>query len=201
MTGKTYNPERYTRKARRLAGHDYTRGVYFVTIRAQLHEPVFDIPLLRDILQRNWDALPARFPTVTLDEFIIMPDHVHFVLSLNGKTTDENSTRPRLGDVVGAYKSLTTVEWLDYIKSLNTSWPFPLWQYNYFELIIRDQQHLENTRQYIRANPSRLKQHATLSPELAQSISNPPRFFMKQNESIKENTDTDMFVHHMHVEE
>lgn len=155
MSTRKYNPDYYTRKSMRLAGHDYTwTRAYYVTIRARLHEPVFDVPELRTVVEKNWDALPERFPGITLDEFIIMPDHVHFIVWLDGLA--ENA--PTLGKVVGAFKSLTTVEWIRHIKATNSSWPFPLWQRDFYDRIIRDEVELERTRQYIRDNPLRLKE-------------------------------------------
>jgi putative transposase len=150
-----YHPDRYTRRNLRLPKHDYTwTGAYFVTIRAAQYEPVLDIPKLRSIVVEAWQALPARFPGVALDEFIVMPDHLHFILWLDG--TRENA--PHLGDVVGAYKSLTIVAWYRHLKSLGQTWPGFLWQRDYFEHVIRDPTELEQKRLYIRTNPIRQKQ-------------------------------------------
>jgi putative transposase len=81
MDHKHYNPDRFTRKSLRLATRDYTAaGAYFVTIRALPPDPLFAIPKLRYILLETWHALPKRFSHVTLDEFVIMPDHIHFIL-------------------------------------------------------------------------------------------------------------------------
>src|SRR5712691_10698154 len=94
------------RRSLRLPTHDYTwtRG-YFVTIRVRGHDPLFEIPALRAILTDTWEALPQRFPGIALDEFVIMPDHVHFIVWLDGLVEQA----PTLGRVVGAYKSLTAV--------------------------------------------------------------------------------------------
>ena len=113
MDHRKYNPDRYTRRSLRLPTHDYAAtGAYFVTIRTYQSEPVLEEPELRKIVSETWQALPSRFPNVRLDEFVIMPDHIHFILWLNKIAEDA----PTLGDVVGAYKSLTTVAWLKYIK-------------------------------------------------------------------------------------
>jgi putative transposase len=82
-----------------------------------------------------------------------MPDHVHFILWLDG--TGENA--PFLGRVVGAYKSLTTVQWLNHLKAKEITWPGHLWQRNYYEHVIRDTAELEQNRHYIRDNPIHLK--------------------------------------------
>ena len=61
-----------------------------------------------------------------------------------------------MGDVVGAYKSLTTVEYTRGVKTLN--WPpfeKRLWQRNYYEHIVRNEESLNRIRQYIIDNPAR----------------------------------------------
>ena len=61
-----------------------------------------------------------------------------------------------MGDVVGAYKSLTTVEYVRGAKTLN--WPpfeKRLWQRNYYEHIVRNEKSLNLIRQYIIDNPAR----------------------------------------------
>ena len=155
MSKGPYNPDTYRRRSVRLPKHDYTwTGAYFVTIRAEQHEPVFDIPELRRILEEIWHTLPGRYPGITLDEFVIMPDHVHFIIWLDG--TVDNA--PALGQVVGAYKSKTTVVWYNHLKDKDMTWPGHVWQRNYYERTIRDTPELEEKRQYIRNNPLRLRQ-------------------------------------------
>ncbi len=120
-----------------------------MTIDTERREPLFEIPELRTILIENWHALPERFSSVTLDEFIIMPNHIHFIVLLEGNV--ENPTT--LFNVVGAYKSLTTVAWLRHIKTTGMECSGHIWQRNYFDRAIRDANDLEQTRQYIRKNP------------------------------------------------
>jgi REP element-mobilizing transposase RayT len=82
-------------------------------MRVRTHDPLFEVPQLRQILMETWEALPQRFPGVTLDEFVVMPDHVHFIVWLDGLVDHA----PTLGEVVGAYKSLTTAAWMRYSKA------------------------------------------------------------------------------------
>ena len=65
-------------------------------------------------------------------------------------------TRVRLGDVIGAYKSLTTVNYIRGVKALNWQ-PFPkrLWQRNYYEHVVRSDESLLKIREYILYNPAR----------------------------------------------
>ena len=155
MDHRRYNPDRFTRKSLRLPHRNYAAaGAYFVTIRALPPEPLFEIPKLRYILLDTWQALPQRFPYVTLDEFVIMPDHVHFLLWLDST----QAKRLTLGNVVGVYKSLTTVLWLQHLKAVGKDMRYPsrIWQDNYYERVVRTDE-LEQTRQYIRNNPTKGK--------------------------------------------
>ena len=145
-----YNPENHHRKSIRLRGYDYSSsGAYMVTIGTWPRRPLFERPELRTILEKNWQALPDRFKGVQLDDFVIMPDHIHFILWLDA----DLSGGIILGDVVGAYKSLTSVDWLKYIKAHGLNERGKFWQDDYFEHIIRDEYQLAQRRAYIRNNP------------------------------------------------
>ena len=122
--------------------------------------------------QAVWEAPPHRFPSIELDAFVIIPNHIHGILIVDGPvgvplvgaldreraTTGERATTrvapTILGDVVGAYKSLTTVE---YIRGVERhGWqPFNgrLWHRNYYERVIRDGHELDRAREYIANNP------------------------------------------------
>ncbi len=153
MKKHPYNPDIYHRHSVRHPTHDYrSTGAYFVTIRAAHPEPIFALPELRAILLETWNGLPKRYPGVTLDEFIIMPDHVHFVIWLDLSQDHP----PTLADVIRVYKSITTVTWIKHIKAHHLNWPGPLWQRGYHDRVIRDQAELEQKRHYIRDNPRRL---------------------------------------------
>jgi putative transposase len=144
--------ERYHRKSVRQPDHHYDwAGAYFITICCKHREPLFDIPELKNILRETWEALPARFP-VTLDEFVIMPNHVHFILRMHG-----HLEKPiPLWQIIGAYKSVAAVAWLKYVKVTNANYPGVIWQRGYNERSIRDAHQLTAYRQYIRNNPSKL---------------------------------------------
>lgn len=84
-----YDPSRHHRRSIRLQGYDYTQpGAYFLTIvthdRAHWFGAVVDGDMrLNDaerITEQCWRDIPAHFPHVELDAFVIMPNHVHSVL-------------------------------------------------------------------------------------------------------------------------
>lgn len=125
-----------------------------------------------EMAKRIWQELPLRFTAIRLDSFVVMPNHVHGILivkdpvgaSLVGvrsagvKKTSEATANtqvvPTLGDVVGAYKSIATVKYVQGVK-MDGWWRFQgrLWQRNYYERVIRDDAELERAREYIANNP------------------------------------------------
>ena len=156
-----YNSAIHHRHSLRLKTHDYTwTRAYFVTICARIREPIFDIPELRTILTTTWQELPQHFPSITLDEFVVMPDHIHFIIWLNGLANNA----PTLSAVIGAYKSLTTNAWLHHIKQANLECSGIIWQRNYIDRILSGKEALYATRQYIRDNPNKLKKDNTHNP-------------------------------------
>jgi putative transposase len=152
MSDRSERDQLPQRHSTRLARHNYRwTASYFVTIRRAHHQPVFDIPELHAIVENTWNTLPTRFACVSLDDYVVMPDHFHAILHF--LVTD--TPAPSLGQVIGAYKSITTVKWFDYIKTHNVYWSGLLWQRNYHDHVIRDAHDLEQKRLYIRNNPLR----------------------------------------------
>lgn len=102
-----------------------------------------------DAVLRVWHDLPSRFPPVELDHLVVMPNHVHGLLWILD-ADPSTSVRPRLGDVIGAFKSLATRE---ANAVLNRSGS--LWQRNYYERVVRNEAELTAIRRYIEENPLR----------------------------------------------
>jgi REP element-mobilizing transposase RayT len=167
-----------------LKGYDYAlAGAYFVTISTQDHVCVFGdvvegVMCLSDaglMVSTEWGALPARFPGVDLDAFVVMPNHIHGLIVFatrvsvgaplvgaqdvmpNGTCDNRATTRvaPTLGKVVGAFKSRLTVEYTRGIKTQGWSaFRRRLWQRKFYEHIIRNEASLNRIRQYILDNPA-----------------------------------------------
>jgi putative transposase len=136
----------------RLPAYDYASGgAYFVTLCTQQRHPFFVDEALQRVLEEAWCALPHRFVGVSLDEFVIMPNHVHFIIWLHA----EREGTPALGTLIAAYKSITTVTWLRLLKSENRRAPGKFWQRNYYEHVLRDEADLAQKRAYIRNNPAK----------------------------------------------
>ena len=150
-----------TRKDIRLRDYDYSqRGAYFVTICTQNRRNVFwrSAPVGQGlcpclsaqgcIAKEELELLADRFPSVRLDKYVVMDNHVHVLLTL---TRQGQSPCPTLGAVIGAYKSITT-------KRINMMQGTPgekLWQFRYYDHIIRDDNDFLTRWAYIDANPAR----------------------------------------------
>jgi putative transposase len=148
---RRFEPGLFRARSLRLPDRDYARsGAYFLTIRAYPEGPSFHHQTVHAILCQTWHKLPQRFPNVRLDAFVIMPDHIHGILWLDGTRTH------KLGQIVGAYKSIATVSWIHALKSTGEDMHYcsRLWQDNYFEHLIRPGE-LNTKRRYIQNNPAR----------------------------------------------
>jgi putative transposase len=168
------DPVRSTRRSFRLSGYDYAQaGVYFVTICTQDRACLFgdiaaDHMHLNDIGQmvaETWAAIPARFPDIEIDEFVVMPNHIHGIVVLQEVAAATGSgaqskidarSSPTLGEIVAAFKSGVTVEYIRGVKS--RGWPRfreRLWQRNYYEHVLRNEASLSRVRRYMDENPAR----------------------------------------------
>ena len=94
----TFVSQKYHRRSIRLKGYDYSQaGAYYITVCVQDRACLFgevggDVMHLNDagrMVLAEWDALPARFPAVELDAFVVMPNHVHgiFVMTTSDTVT------------------------------------------------------------------------------------------------------------------
>jgi len=125
MDHRSFDPKTYTRRnSNRLPSYDYrSSGAYFITICTEKRQRVLEIPLIRTALLEKWQQLPQRFPSVRLDEFVIMPDHVHGILWLDGTVKGA----PTLGGVIGAFKAWVTIAWRNYHREANKPCLTHLW--------------------------------------------------------------------------
>ena len=179
------------RRSIRRPGHDYTRpGDYFVTVCVRNRAPPLGVvdgeevvlSALGSIVRQEWTDIPERFPMVRLDEFTIMPNHVHGIITIVGVPLagtrrvdqpdgvdcgDSHATRcglptvragaspaPTLGGIIGAFKSLSDRRCRETVIAEKPQQRFGhLWQRNYHEHIVGDQDELKRIQVYIRYNP------------------------------------------------
>lgn len=160
-----YDPERHHRRSIRLQGYDYTRaGAYFVTICTQNREHLFGEVVTGEmrlnemgrIVAETWRWLATQYDYVELDEWIVMPNHLHGIIVITdncrgGSRTAPTVKRKPIGRLIGAFKTVSTKR----INEHRGTPGFPIWQRNYYEHIIRNEDDLEAIRRYIACNPLR----------------------------------------------
>lgn len=147
--------DRSRRNAPRLQGYDYaSAGAYFVTFCTYRREWLFDETMLRMIAEEEWPALCERFVGVQLDEWVVMPNHVHGIVCI-GEGPAVAAERPTLSAIVGTFKSRVAVRWLAWLRENAPDRPGRIWQRGYYDRIIRSRRELDAVRAYIRDNPRR----------------------------------------------
>ena len=170
-----YNRDMHRRRSIRLKEYDYSQsGAYFVTICAWNRECLFGevvdggIRLNESgiIIQDIWNATPNHFQNIELDEFIIMPNHIHGIVIIVGaqfiapfrKTTAVKqgimnrgvmNHAPTVGEILRAFKGRCTHA----INKIRNTPGIPVWQRNYYEHIVRNDSELNSIREYIMNNP------------------------------------------------
>jgi REP element-mobilizing transposase RayT len=166
-----FGPNR--KKCIRLPELDYTApGAYYLTMCVQDRLWMFGnvinetmcLSSVGEMIQKAWLDLPNHDPHVSLDEFMVMPNHLHGIVVLTECQADiplRAGTRPAptgcamsLIDVARRFKSSTTVQYIRGVKRYH--WPpfhKRLWQRGYFDHIVRNNADLNRVREYIRNNP------------------------------------------------
>lgn len=151
------------RKRLRLEAYDYSQpGYYFITIctRERKQEalcsiepavgaiinrpPRISLTPLGRIVDETIRAIPDHYPGILVDQYIIMPDHVHLILSFRNIGPD--------GRQIAAPTPLSKI--IQQMKrTASKQAGVPLWQKGFYDHVIRNDVDLANVRQYIRNNP------------------------------------------------
>jgi REP element-mobilizing transposase RayT len=161
----TFNPDMHHRRSIRLQGYDYSRaGAYFITICTQNRECLFGeivdgkmvLNHAGDMIQTVWDEIPDHYTGIEIDEFVVMPNHIHGIIGIVAPTGNTGSLS--LGDMVHRFKTMTTKRYADGVKqSVWRRFPGKLWQRNYWEYIVRNEMKLGRIREYIHNNSTQWK--------------------------------------------
>jgi REP element-mobilizing transposase RayT len=94
---------RHQRRSVRLKGYDYaSAGAYFFTACTQRRICVLNDAIVAAIIWDVWLALPRWFPTIALDEFVVMPNHVHGVVWLQTATVEPGTLDITFGEETGS---------------------------------------------------------------------------------------------------
>ena len=164
------------RRSIRLKGYDYTQaGGYFVTICTHFRECLFGevsegkviLNAFGKVVQEEWEKTKQMRQGINLDAFIVMPNHIHGILILEGppysagrRGTMHRAPTPQpeqfgkptvnsIPTILRGIKSSVTLR-INTIRGIRLQ---PVWQRNYYEHVIRNDIDLEEIREYIQNNP------------------------------------------------
>ena len=183
------NPDEKKRRSVRLRGYDYAfRGFFFITICTHDKQPsladIIDyqpqLSKIGQVVAECWKQIPEHFPRVRLDEWIVMPNHLHGIIVIRNPgsfpppTSGDEGTACRaptnlealtayetvfeefgkpvaasLSTIARSFKSAVSKRVREELGTAN----LPVWQRNYFEHVIRDEDSLNKIRNYIWENP------------------------------------------------
>ena len=180
---------KYRIKSTRLKHWDYSSpGAYFITICTKNRELFFGeivygkikLSQIGKIVKNFWMEIPKHYPNVNLDEFVLMPDHVHGLIFIgNSFSVVETCHGMSLQTRMRTYnkfskpvpKSLSMI--INHFKSAVKRWcnknDFPdfAWQIGFHESIVRNEKHLYAIRKYIINNPLEFELNTILHPQIS----------------------------------
>ncbi len=178
----TFNPDSHERRSLRLRAYDYAQaGAYFVTVCAYRRECLFGevadgemvmSDIGRIVADEWWRSAEIR-QEVVLDAFVVMPNHIHGIVVITDvgatdhvgahgraplRTRDNCPYRPprSLGAFIAGFKSACTKRINEHRARPGT----PVWQRNYYEHVIRNEEDLNAIREYVIHNPARWAEDA-----------------------------------------
>ena len=158
------------RRSIRLKEYDYSQsGAYFVTVCTNNRECLFGEivdgeMVLNDagrIVQTVWNSLPSRFPELELDTFVVMPNHIHSIIAITNvgaihelplPPNDPMYRRRMLIPKIIGYAKMNTAKRINQSRNTRVN---PVWHRNYYEHVIRNENELNDVRQYIVDNPAK----------------------------------------------
>lgn len=146
-----------TRKPNRLENYDYSQnGTYFITVCVKNRKPIlsrivgatigrpFEIQLTRcgEIVKKSIKNITEFYPAIEVDNFVIMPDHIHLLLRIHVDNSGRPMTAPTISNLINQTKGYVT-------KRVG----FTIWQKSFYDHIIRNQEDYNKVWEYIENNP------------------------------------------------
>jgi REP element-mobilizing transposase RayT len=170
------------RKSIRLKGFDYSEaGLYFLTLVTKDRQHYFGgiidgemyLNLYGQIAAEEWKKTLDLRPNISLEAFIIMPNHMHAIVQIDYQVTPLVKEAPAfrspsqtIGALVRGYKGATTKRIKNIARNYgesginipsNTTIDLKqsIWQRNYYDIIIRNERMYQNITNYILNNPQK----------------------------------------------
>ena len=95
-------------------------------------------------VKRGLLSLRERYPFITIEKYVIMPNHVHAIVIFHGEAAAGASARPTLADIMRAFKS-----------TASHAAGRPIWQTSFHDHVIRNENDFLSHWQYIEENPGK----------------------------------------------
>ena len=147
------------RKSLRNANINYRNGWFFVTWQTAHNKSIFgaivgdrcELNELGRRVEEYWREMPAKYPELELDEFVVMPNHFHAIVRIRFRPTNKEH---HLGFLLGRFKGGTgyiygKMRRAGEVDDIGDH----LWQFDYWDKIVTSEQQLAAYRRYIRDNP------------------------------------------------
>ena len=147
------------RKSLRNANINYRNGWFFVTWQTAHNKSIFgaivgdrcELNELGRRVEEYWHEMPAKYPELELDEFVVMPNHFHAIVRVRFRPTNKEH---HLGFLLGRFKGGTgyiygKMRRAGEVEDIGDH----LWQFDYWDKIVTSEQQLVAYRRYIRDNP------------------------------------------------
>ncbi len=162
---------KYRIESNRWQNWDYSNiGNYFITIctnnrkmiLGSISDGKMNLSKLGEIVKKEIDEIPTYYEGVIVDEWIIMPNHIHLIISLTVVKTihelslpnDEQYRKKRrqmtISKIIGKFKMKTSKQ----INIINKSEGYKNWQSNYHDHVIRNENEYNIIKRYIINNPA-----------------------------------------------
>ena len=155
------------RKSCRLSNYDYSsEGIYYVTLctkdRSLFFGRILDSKISYSeiglIAQQYWLEIPIHFKHVKLDDFIVMPNHIHGILNLDySKVGTHHGMAPQPNQFSRPVKNSVSVIINQYKSSVKrwcnkNGFECFNWQPRFYDNIVRNDDSLDRIREYINYN-------------------------------------------------
>ena len=144
------------RKPNRLPDFDYsTPGAYFITICTKDRRNLFwtdvgasiarpQLTIWGNITANSICDIPKHYPAVSVDHYVVMPNHIHLLLQINTDTNGRPMVAPTISTVIQQFKGIVT-------KRIGQS----IWQKLYHDHVVRGEKDYLKIWEYIDNNPAR----------------------------------------------
>ena len=147
------------RKQNRLTEYDYsTPNAYFITVCTENRKNLFwkdvgaiidrpeSVPLtnLGVVVRQSINNIPRRYPAITVDHAVIMPNHIHLLLQINTDVNGRSMIAPTISTVVRLMKG-----------TVSKQAGFTVWQKGFYDHVIRNGNDYQDIWNYIDGNPSK----------------------------------------------